>query len=131
MRRQSATVCLIKSPTRQQRGTTDLAERLRALPDPRGQRGRRHSFVSVLLVARSAVVARARSFAAIGQWAANAPQDALARLGAPTATAFDIQVAPRSPAQLTSSPAYGRGVPAVARWASCFTDDCPVREDSR
>ncbi|MDQ0604884.1 hypothetical protein QF037_009229 [Streptomyces canus] len=33
--------------------------------------------------------------------------------------------------QLTSSPAERRGIPAVARWGSCFTDDRPVREDSR
>jgi hypothetical protein len=34
------------------------------------------------LVACSAVATKAKSFAAIGQWARNAPQDALARLGA-------------------------------------------------
>ncbi|MFJ9908299.1 hypothetical protein ACIRVK_36475 [Streptomyces sp. NPDC101152] len=55
MCRQSASVCLIKSPSRQH---------------------------------------RARSFAAIGQWARNAPQDTLARLGARTTTVFSTRIAP-------------------------------------
>ncbi|MGW6413300.1 transposase family protein [Streptomyces vinaceus] len=43
-------------------------ERLRELPDPRRRRGVRHPFVAVLLlVAASAVIAGARSYAAIGQ----------------------------------------------------------------
>ncbi|MGW3044375.1 transposase family protein [Kitasatospora sp. NPDC001159] len=57
-------------------------ERLRLVPDPRRRRGVRHPFVAVLLVAASAVVAGARSYTAIGQWSANAPQHTLARLGA-------------------------------------------------
>ncbi|MET9603249.1 transposase family protein [Streptomyces sp. NPDC006459] len=55
--------------------------RLRALPDPRDRRGRRHALVSVLLTAACAVLADARSYLAIGQWARHAPQDTLARLG--------------------------------------------------
>jgi predicted transposase YbfD/YdcC len=50
--------------------------------------------VSVLLVACSAVLTGARSFAAIGQWASRAPQDTLARLGARTATVFTVRIAP-------------------------------------
>jgi hypothetical protein len=53
---------------------------LATLPDPRDRRGRRHSLVSVLLTSACAVLAEARSYLAIGQWARNAPQDALARL---------------------------------------------------
>ncbi|MEV8546421.1 transposase family protein [Streptomyces sp. NPDC051572] len=64
------------------------------MADPRHRRGKRHSFVSVLLVACSAVLTGARSFAAIGQWAASAPQDALARLGTRAATVFDVRIAP-------------------------------------
>jgi predicted transposase YbfD/YdcC len=94
MCRQSATVCLIKSPTRQHRVTGPLATRLQTLADPRHRRGKRHPFVSVLLVACSAVAAGARSFAAIGQWAGSAPQDTLARLGARTATALCVRLAP-------------------------------------
>ncbi|MEV0738035.1 ISAs1 family transposase [Streptomyces sp. NPDC050549] len=50
--------------------------------------------MSVLLVACSAVLTGARSFAAIGQWAASAPQDALARLGARATTVFQVRIAP-------------------------------------
>ncbi|MER5344888.1 transposase family protein [Streptomyces mirabilis] len=62
MCRQSATVCLVKSPSRRHRAVGDLPSRLATLPDPRDRRGRRHPFVSVLLVACSAVMCGARSF---------------------------------------------------------------------
>ncbi|AUY51928.1 ISAs1 family transposase [Streptomyces sp. CB01881] len=71
-----------------------LVERLRLLPDPRRRRGVRHPFVAVLLVAASAVVAGARSYTAIGQWSANAPQHALAHLGARVVGALSVRVAP-------------------------------------
>ncbi|MDP9353977.1 MAG: ISAs1 family transposase [Chloroflexota bacterium] len=47
-----------------------LLQALSAVPDPRRRRGRRHSLQSILLVAVSAVLAGARSYAAIGDWAA-------------------------------------------------------------
>ncbi|MEU4303853.1 ISAs1 family transposase [Kitasatospora aureofaciens] len=94
MCRQSATVCLIKSPALARVAGRPLVERLRLLPDPRQRRGVRHPFVAVLLVAASAVVAGARSYAAIGQWSANAPQHALARLGARVAGTLGMRVAP-------------------------------------
>ncbi|MFF4761082.1 transposase family protein [Streptomyces sp. NPDC001292] len=84
MCRQSAIVCLIKSPTRRHRAIGPLADRLQALADPRCRRGKRHPFVAVMLVACSAVVAGTSTFAAIGQWAKEAPQDTLPRLGART-----------------------------------------------
>ncbi|MET8631085.1 ISAs1 family transposase [Kitasatospora sp. NPDC004669] len=71
-----------------------LVERLRLLPDPRRRRGVRHPFVAVLLIAASAVVAGARSYAAIGQWSANAPQHTLARLGSRVEGAPGVRVAP-------------------------------------
>ncbi|MBB6174258.1 putative transposase YbfD/YdcC [Nocardiopsis mwathae] len=61
-----------------------LSSRIRALADPRAARGRRHTLSCVILTALCAILAGARSFAAIGQWAANAPQHTLARLGART-----------------------------------------------
>ncbi|GAB2711182.1 ISAs1 family transposase [Kitasatospora kifunensis] len=64
------------------------------LPDPRLRRGVRHPFVAVLLVAASAVVAGARSYAVIGQWFASAPQHALARLDARVAGTLGVRVAP-------------------------------------
>ncbi|WP_328623202.1 ISAs1 family transposase [Streptomyces sp. NBC_00354] len=81
MCRQSATICLIKSPSREHRELPGTAARLASLPDPRARRGRRHSLPSVLLTAACAVLAGARSYFAIGQWARHAPQDTLSRLG--------------------------------------------------
>jgi predicted transposase YbfD/YdcC len=57
-----------------------LAE-LAQLPDPRRRRGRRHALAGVLGVAACAVLAGARSLAAIGEWAADAPAPVLAGLG--------------------------------------------------
>ncbi|WP_447006707.1 ISAs1 family transposase [Saccharothrix isguenensis] len=59
----------------------DLRVLLERVPDPRRRRGVRHSLSSILLVAASAVVAGARSSAAIAEWAADAPQMVLRRLG--------------------------------------------------
>ncbi|MFD6187169.1 ISAs1 family transposase [Streptomyces goshikiensis] len=81
MCRQSATVCLIKPPSREHRELPGTAARLAVLPDPRDRRGRRHTLASVLLTAACAVLAGARSYLAIGQWASHAPQDTLSRLG--------------------------------------------------
>jgi len=58
-----------------------LAECLRQVPDPRDPRGVRHTLTSLLLAAVAAVLAGARSFAAIGEWVADAPPQVLACLG--------------------------------------------------
>src|SRR5579862_6557628 len=55
---------------------------LAQVPDPRKRRGRRHVLAGLLAVGIAAVVAGSRSFAAIGQWAAEAGREALAVLGA-------------------------------------------------
>src|SRR3954447_3442936 len=47
-----------------------LLQALSAVPDPRRRRGRRYSLQSILLIAVAAVLAGARSYAAIGDWAA-------------------------------------------------------------
>ncbi len=94
MCRQSAMPCLVKPPVLEGVSGLPVAERLVRLADPRRRRGVRHPFVSVLLIASCAVLAGARSYAAIGQWAAEAPQHALARLGARCATAFAVRIAP-------------------------------------
>ena len=49
-----------------------LLQALSGVPDPRRRRGRRHSLQSVLLIAVCAVLAGARTYAAIGDWAASA-----------------------------------------------------------
>jgi predicted transposase YbfD/YdcC len=58
-----------------------LAGHLAGVPDPRDPRGVRHTLTSLLLAAVAAVLAGARSFTAIGEWAADAPPRVLAALG--------------------------------------------------
>jgi predicted transposase YbfD/YdcC len=59
-----------------------LLDLLAQVPDPRKRKGRRHSLAGLLAVGITAVVAGSRSFAAIGQWAADAGPDVLTALGA-------------------------------------------------
>jgi predicted transposase YbfD/YdcC len=59
-----------------------LLDLLAQVPDPRKRRGRRHPLAGLLAVGIAAVVAGSRSFAAIGQWAADAGPEVLAVLGA-------------------------------------------------
>jgi predicted transposase YbfD/YdcC len=66
---------------------------LAGLPDPRRRRGVRHGLVGLVAVAVTAVLAGARSYAAIGQWAADLSgeqlqQLGLTRSGAPEASTF-------------------------------------------
>jgi hypothetical protein len=62
-------------------GQGGLLEVLAQLKDPRKRRGIRHNLVSILAVAVCACICGARSYAAIGEWAAALPQDLLRRLG--------------------------------------------------
>jgi DDE_Tnp_1-associated/Transposase DDE domain len=59
-----------------------LLDDLAHIADPRHRRGRRHALGTVPAVAVAAVLAGARSLAAIGEWAADAPGPVLAALGA-------------------------------------------------
>ena len=58
-----------------------LVAHLATVPDPRDRRGVRHRLASLLSVAVCAVLAGAKSLTAIGEWAADAPAEVLARLG--------------------------------------------------
>ena len=58
-----------------------LLDHLAYIADPRHHRGRRHALGTVLAVAVAAVLAGAKSLAAIGEWAADAPGQVLAALG--------------------------------------------------
>lgn len=59
----------------------ELLSALSGVPDPRARRGVRHPMPSILAVALCAVLAGARSFTAIGEWAANASGQVLTALG--------------------------------------------------
>jgi DDE_Tnp_1-associated len=59
-----------------------LVELLSLVPDPRRRRGIRHTVASILAIATAAVLAGCTSVLAIGEWAAEAPQELLAALGA-------------------------------------------------
>jgi hypothetical protein len=59
----------------------DLLVALRAVPDPRQRRGRRHRLVTVLAASVAAVLAGARSYVAIAEWAQDLPVSARVRLG--------------------------------------------------
>jgi predicted transposase YbfD/YdcC len=59
-----------------------LLDLLAQVPDPRKRRGRRHQLAGLLAVGIAAVTAWSRSFAAIGQWAADASAEVLTGLGA-------------------------------------------------
>ena len=59
-----------------------LLDLLAQVPDPRKRRGRRHALAGLLAVGIAAVIAGSRSFAAIGQWAADAgPSPCLTQAG--------------------------------------------------
>jgi hypothetical protein len=75
-----------------------LLDDLAHITDPRHRRGRRHALGAVLAVAVAAVLAGAKSLAAIGEWAADAPGPVLAALGrAATRYAGSIGHQPRPP----------------------------------
>ena len=59
-----------------------LADLLAQVPDPRKRRGRWDALAGLLAVGIAAVIAGSRSFAAVGQWAADAGPEVLAVLGA-------------------------------------------------
>ena len=62
-------------------GDGGLIDALEEIVDHRKRRGVRHSLASILAIAVVATLAGARSVAAIGEYAADCPQEVLARLG--------------------------------------------------
>lgn len=102
-----------------------LASPIAPSADPRAARGIRHPLSCIVTIGLCAVLAGARSIAAIGQWAANAPQHTLARLGARTVCpALGTRRAPSTdtirrvltrldPARLTA-PGTAEGAPFLA-----------------
>jgi predicted transposase YbfD/YdcC len=77
-----------------------LLRALSAVPDPRDARGRRHGLQSILLLAVGAVLAGARSYAAIAQWARCAEQAVTVCGPTPHATTFGRVLAAVDPVAL-------------------------------
>jgi hypothetical protein len=62
-----------------------LLERLSGIPDPREPLGvRRHTLAVVLALTACAVLTRATSLPAVGEWITEAPKHVLDQLGAPS-----------------------------------------------
>ena len=67
------------------------------LKDHRKRRGIRHVAASILAVAACAVLSGARNYSAIGEWAADLPQDVLRRLGCRLHPEKNIYLPPSEP----------------------------------
>ena len=65
-----------------------LLQALATVPDPRHRRGRRHSLQSILFLTLGAIVAGARSYAAIADWAAAGEQQVRVCADPPHASTF-------------------------------------------
>lgn len=90
-----------------------LLAALRAVPDPRDRRGVRHPIGVVLAIAACAVIAGARSYVAIAQWAAEAGPDGLAPLGCGRVVPCESTI--RRTLQRVDGDALDR---AIGAWAS-------------
>ena len=96
------------SPSRHQR----LLSVLESVPDPRDRRGVRYPLAGMLAVAVTAVIAGCRSFAAIGQWAAQATAEHLTAFGLTRASAPDESTLRKLFARIDADALDG----AVGRW---------------
>jgi len=74
--------CATPRPPLTEDAFLDLLTRFAAVADPRHRRGIRHTVQVILAIAAVAVICGARSFAAIGEWARDAPQWVLEVVGA-------------------------------------------------
>ena len=103
-------------------GTGGLLEQLAAITDPRAKRGVRHRLVSLLVIAAAATLSGAKSFVAVGEFAAELSQEALARLGARRHRVTGRYVA------LTRRPCAGRsGRSTLTSWIGCSAAGWPSR----
>ena len=74
--------CAMPCPPLTEDSFQDLLARFAAVADPRHRRGIRHTVQVILAIAAVAVICGAQSFAAIGEWARDAPQWVLKVVGA-------------------------------------------------
>ncbi|HEX2301672.1 MAG TPA: ISAs1 family transposase, partial [Pseudonocardiaceae bacterium] len=95
------------------RASTDLVAALAAVPDPRARRGIRHRLVTVLALAVCAVLAGARSYVAIAEWAHDLPLGVRVRLGLSVHRATPSESAVRRLLQKVDPQALDR---AVSDW---------------
>src|SRR4051812_20441076 len=95
--------------------TSSLAAALAAVPDARGHRGRRHELTGVLAIGACACLTGARSYVAIGEWAAAQGQVVLDCLDEQSAArALPCEATLRRCLQATDAAALDA---AVAGWA--------------
>jgi predicted transposase YbfD/YdcC len=92
---------------------TDLVAALAKVPDPRSRRGIRHRLVTVLALAGCAVLAGARSYVAIAEWAHDLPLGVRVRLGLTVGRATPSESAIRRILQKVDPEAVDR---AVSDW---------------
>jgi predicted transposase YbfD/YdcC len=116
--------------TRREAGTdepTDLVAALVKVPDPRSRRGIRHRLVTVLALAVCAVLAGARSYVAIAEWAHDLPLAVRIRLGLTVRRATPSESAIRRILQKVDPEALDRVVSdwLVARADSTSPPDPP------
>ena len=105
----------------------DLVAALAEVPDPRARRGIRHRLVTVLALAVCAVLAGARSYVAIAEWAHDLPLGARVRLGLTVGRATPSESAIRRILQKVDPEALDRVVSdwlvaRVARTSPPFPD---------
>ena len=75
-------------------GDGGLLAALEEMTDRRKRRGVRHSLASILAIATAAALAGSKSMVAIGEYAADLPQEVLARLGAKYHPDLECYIAP-------------------------------------
>jgi len=92
---------------------TDLVAALATVPDPRARRGIRHRLVTMLALAVCAVLAGARSYVAIAEWAHDLPLGVRVRLGLTVGRATPSESAIRRILQKVDPEALDR---AVSGW---------------
>ena len=100
----------------------ELLSALSGVPDPRARRGVRHPMPTILAVALCAVLAGARSFTAIGEWAANASGQVLAALGV-----GDCPPSESCVRRVLQNLAGDTLDAMLGEWAACHTDGFGVR----
>lgn len=106
---------------------------LATIRDPRKRRGIRHQQVSILAVAVCALLSGAKSFAAIGQWAAGLSQDLLVRLGCRKSERLRKYIPPSEPTlrrtlQAVDAEEVDR---AVGNWLAAQKQDLGIAIDGK